>query len=468
MLPDTPSEPSPLRLRLASKLQDSLVKPFPAVTVRRVQGRLALPGKATAVIGVRRAGKTTLLHQLRGERLAHGAAREQLPYINFEDELLVGLAADQLHLLLEEHYRLFPGLRGRETVTWCLDEIQAVPGWERFVRRVLDEEKVEIFLSGSSAALLSREIATSMRGRAWEVVLHPFSFEEALRHRGGASPSRVDRLASGERSSLERAFIDYLTRGGFPEAQDLDAATRLRLLQDYVDVALLRDVVERHSVTNIAGLRWLVRHLLGNAASLFSVEKFHAALRSQGLAIAKDTVHQLLAYLEDCFLVRTVWLEADSERRRMVHPRKAYPVDPALIAVFDRSGRANVGHALETVVLLELERRRAAVRYVRTREGHEVDFLARYPGGETELIQVTADAASGSTAEREIGALHEAGRSFPGATRRLLTLTADGLPAELPVGVHGQPVYEWLLSGGIEMSPSEKGARTKVSRRGSR
>lgn len=359
----------PLRARLAQKLTDSLVAPLPAITPRQVHGTVQLPGKATAVIGMRRAGKTTFLHQLRRERLGRGVDRERLPYVNFEDEQLVGLEAGQLHLLLEEYYREFPALRGEEKVTWCFDEIQVVAGWERFVRRILDSETVEIFLSGSSAALLSREIATSMRGRAWEVVIHPFSFEEHLRHHGYEVPERPGFLPAPARSALERRFLDYLSTGGFPEAQGLDTATRRRLLADYVDVAMLRDVVERHGVTNVAGLRWLLRHLLGNAAGSFSVEKFHAALKSQGLSIGKDTLHQLLGNLEDCFLIRTVWLESSSERQRMVNPRKAYPVDPGLIPVFDRSGRANTGHALETAVLIELERRGASVTYVRTPEG---------------------------------------------------------------------------------------------------
>jgi predicted AAA+ superfamily ATPase len=141
---------------------------------------VSLPGKATAVVGMRRAGKTTFLHQLRRERLDHGVSRERLPYINFEDERLAGLPAKDLHLLIEEYYRRYPALRGQEVVTWCFDEIQVVPGWERFVRRLLDTEKVELFVSGSSAALLSREIATAMRGRAWEVVIHPFSFMDGL------------------------------------------------------------------------------------------------------------------------------------------------------------------------------------------------------------------------------------------------------------------------------------------------
>ncbi len=436
----------PCRAELVEKLADSLSRPLPEATPRRVYGPAAVPGKATAVIGMRRAGKTTFLHQIRRERLERGVGRERLPYVSFEDERLAGLEAGQLHVLIEEYYRRFPAFRRAQTVTWCLDEIQVVPGWERFVRRVLDEETVELFLSGSSAALLSRELATALRGRAWAVVLFPFSFEEALRHRGEAPPESVRFLAAADRSLLERAFLDYLACGGFPEVQGLEAATRHRLLRDYVDVAMLRDVVERHGVSNVAGLRWLLRHLLGNAAGLFSVEKFYAALKSQGLSISKDTVHQLLGHLEDCFLVRTVWMDAASARRRLVNPRKAYPVDPGLIPVFDRTGRANLGHALETAVLVELERRGTSVAYVRTPKGYEVDFLARHPTGEAELIQVCADATGSAAAARELRALDEAGSLYPEATRRLLTLTRDALPAEVPPGVVAEPAYEWLLA----------------------
>jgi len=154
-----------VRQRLAEKLAGSLTAPLPTATPRRVRGTVSLPGKATAVIGMRRAGKTTFLHQLRRERLAAGVARERLPYINFEDEVLAGMEAAQLGFLVDEYYRQYPALRGRETVTWCFDEIQVVPGWERFVRRLLDTEQVEIFVSGSSAALLSREVATSTTRR---------------------------------------------------------------------------------------------------------------------------------------------------------------------------------------------------------------------------------------------------------------------------------------------------------------
>ncbi len=438
--------PQEMKEALTEKLAESLAGPLPEATPRRVYGTVALPGKVSAVIGMRRAGKTTFLHQLRRERLERGTPREHLPYVNFEDERFAGLEAGQLGFLVEEHGRRFPEARARATVTWCFDEIQVVPGWERFVRRLLDAGGCEVIVTGSSAALLSREIATALRGRAWEVPLYPFSFAEALRHRGQAIPADSTFLTGEERARIERAFADWLATGGFPEAQSLDGAARRQLLRDYVDVAMLRDVVERHGVSNVAGLRWLVRHLLGNAAAHFSVEKFYAALKSQGMAISKDTVHQLLAHLDDCFLVRLVWMESASERQRMVNPRKAYPVDSALIAVFDRSGRANSGHALETAVLIELERRRCAVTYVRTPAGYEVDFLVRGAEGEMELIQVCADASDPTTAERELRALAEAGQIYPGARLRLLTLTRDGAPAEVPSGILVQPAYEWLLA----------------------
>ncbi len=441
------SNPSSQSAILASKLADSLAGALPTSTPRQIFGATNLPGKATAVVGMRRAGKTTFLHQIRRERLARGLPRDAVPYLNFEDERLDALVAEDLTTVVEEFYRRQPGLRRDARVLWCFDEIQLVRNWERFVRRMLDEENVEVMITGSSAALLSREIATSLRGRAWEVIIPPFSFAEALRHQGVQPPDHPDFLTPSQRSHLERAFLDWLTTGGFPEAQGLDAASRHQLLRDYVDVSMLRDVVERHAVSNVAGLRWLVRHLLGNPAAMFSAQKFFHALKTQGLAISKDTVHQLLSHLEDCFLIRTVWMESASERQRMVNPRKAYPIDPGLIPVFDRSGRSNLGHALETAVLVELERRRHAVTYVRTPGGFEVDFLARSARGDSELIQVASDPHDSSTLERELRALTDAGQMFPHARRRLLTMTAPTTRIEAPDGITVQPAYEWCLSG---------------------
>ena len=446
--------PSPIVKQAFRELLAESASPPPVFTPRRVFGPVRVQAKATAIVGMRRAGKTTFLHQLREERRVQGVPLARLPFVSFEDERLAGIDATHLRTLVNEYHRLHPGVAD-EPVMWCFDEIQLVPGWERFVRRLLDTPGYEVIVTGSSAALLSQEIATALRGRAWQVLMHPFSFEEALRHQGAPYG---DALALGgtsrEQSQLERAFLDWLAVGGFPEVQESPArqvnagvnrATRHRMLRDYVDVAMLRDVVERHNVRNVVALRWLVRHFLANAGSLFSVEKFHATLKSQGVAVAKDTVHQLVAHLQDCFLVRIVWMESASERQRWVNPRKAYPVDTGLIPVFDRTGHSNVGHALETAVLVELERRGFEVAYLRTSEGYELDFVARSPDGTLELIQVCATLADPATAEREFRALATAADRFPEARRLVLTLTRDDLPPSAPAGVEVQTAWQWML-----------------------
>ena len=433
------------RRALSEQLVRSCRESPPQLTPRRVAGAHHFAGKATTVLGARRAGKTTFLQQVRAERIAAGTSLDRVPYISFEDERVAGLEGADLGFLTEEYARVTPGADSPAAV-WCFDEIQLIPGWERFVRRLLDEGDSEVFVSGSSAQMLSLEMATSLRGRGWSVLMHPFGFDEALRHAGLTPPDHVAGVLVQERLALEREFRNWLAVGGFPEAQGLDAATRAQLLRDYVDVAILRDVVERHDVRNVAGLRWLVRHLLGNAGALFSVEKFHRTLRSQGIAIARDTVHQLLGYLEDCFLVRVVWMETTSERQRMVNPRKVYPVDTGLMPIFDRTGRANLGHALETAVLVELERRRMEVTYVKTADGYEVDFLARTPDGRRELIQVCADLGDPGTAHREMRALLSAGEEYPDAELRLIVLHRHDVPPSLPQRVTCQPALEWMLA----------------------
>ena len=433
-----------MRDLIRQKIVDSLAAPVPDFTRRDV--RLpAVPRKAIAVIGMRRTGKTTFLWQVLADRLKQRTAREGLLYFSFEDERLADLKGTELHLVVEEYYRLYPEWRDRRRATFFLDEIQVVHGWEGFARRLLDTEQIDLFVSGSSARLLSREVATSMRGRALEALVHPFSFREYLRHRGQEPRRPADRLPKAARSTLEKALREYLVDGGFPEAQGLERRDRFELLRSYVDASLLRDVIERHAVSHPVALRWMIRQLLGNAAGPFSVNRFHSDLRGQGIPVAKDTLHAYLAHLEDAFLIRAVSVATESERRRMVNPRRVYPIDPGLIPVFDRSGRANLGHALETCVLLELERRGAEIRYVRTTSGLEVDFLARYADGKQELIQVCADLQSAETREREYRSLLEAATEYPRASLEVVTLQTE-TELDRPPNVQVKPAVQWLLA----------------------
>lgn len=431
---------------LRDKLEAGLLQGSQAGVTPRDVRLPAIANKVHAVVGMRRAGKSTFLRQVQAERQRQ-LGPERAVYVSFDDDRLAELPLAQLDSLLEEYYRSFPQWRGREVVHWFFDEIQLVAGWERFVRRLMDTERVEVVVSGSSARLLSREVHTSLRGRGWETVIRPFGFREFLRHRGEEPDKPVRRLTAAERSAVEKRFREYLVEGGFPEAQGMAPALREALLQGYVDTLLLRDVVERFQVTQVAALRWLARHCLRNPAGMLSVHGMHRDLTAQGLAVAKETLHALLGYLVDAFMISAVPLSTESERRRNSNPRKIYPADPALIGAFDRSGRANLGHALETVVLNELERRKAEVGYVRTAEGFEVDFHARFPAAGQALAQVCAEPGEGRVLERELRALEEARRDYPRAERLLLVLNRDQALAVPSKGVRVQPAYEWLLEG---------------------
>jgi len=302
-------------------------------------------------------------------------------------------------------------------------------------------------VSGSSAEMLSSEIASSLRGRAVEAVVFPFSFRESLRHIGLEPEQPSDRWSSAQRSQLSHQLELYLQRGGFPELQQLDERSRRLLLSSYVDSTVLRDVIERHAVRQPLALQWLVRQLLSHGGGGFSLNRLHGALKSQGVAISREHLAELVDHLESAFLIRTLSVVGGSLRRRMTLPRKVYPIDPGLLPLYELDGRSNLGHALETVVLLELLRRGAEVGYLRTADGFEVDFHARFADGRRELIQVCADLRDAATRRRELRAIEQI-RLEPigaGAQARVISLDRQQPTGEWPGTVIWSSALEWLL-----------------------
>ena len=427
-------------------LADSHRNELPSSTPRRLRPPVRVAGKATAVVGMRRVGKTTVMHQLRRERIREGIPQERLPYISFADERLAEMEASDFDLLLTAYDRSVPELDDATPVGWHMDDVQFVPGWEGFVRRLLDSGGTEVVVTGSSDAILSR--ATDLCGRVCRVALHPFSFDEALRHQGRAVPDDAAALRGAKRKELRNEFHWWLMRGGFPEVQGLDRPwpePAVRLLTDTVDLAILRDVIECHAVGNVKALRRLMRHLLVSTGGAFSIEGIHAGMQAQGIRVSRDTLHRFLGYLVDCFLVRIVSMESKSERQRMVNLRKAYPIDSGLVSVFDRTAPHHVSRSLRTAVLAELERRGLEVTYVGTPHG-DVNFLARRDSGEAELIHCPEDGGD-ATAACEYRALAWAGDEFPDVPRRLLVRHRGRERGDLPPGVKVQWAGEWLLQG---------------------
>jgi len=429
---------------LSLKLAESLAAPIPVRTARDV--RLPkVPNKAFAVIGVRHGGKTSFLHRQIAERLGAGDEPGTHLLVSLEDERLVDMTAADLGWLLDEHRRVVPAAArpGRRTV--YLDEIQVVAGWETLVRRLLDTHDTQVFISGSSAKLLSSEVHTALRGRSMEVLVHPFSFREALRHAGEEPAAEWTHLDPGDRAAVDSALRRYLEVGGFPEAQQVEYRDRMGLLKGYADLMILRDVIDRHRVSHPEALRRIQRHLMANPGAAFSVSKFHRDLKSQGLHVGEETLYNLLSHVEDAFLVRLVNMHSSSERQRMRNPRKVYPIDPGLIPVYQRTGLENVGRSLETTILLELERRGYEAGWVRVGSDYEVDFYAERTGSAPLLIQVSLDTTADATWEREIRALVAAAEEFRRARPLLITLDPTPPLRPMPPRLEWYSASQWLL-----------------------
>ncbi|HEY0991751.1 MAG TPA: ATP-binding protein [Kofleriaceae bacterium] len=422
-------------LLLDELIANAHVQSLPPLTPRRVKLPW-LPRKVDAIVGMRRSGKTWLMFQRMRELVEAGAPREDLLYLNFEDERLGDVTAAHLSKIVEAHYRRNPAGRSRPGALF-FDEIQLVNGWERFVRRLLDTETAHVCVTGSSSKLLSREIASSLRGRSLTTELFPFSLVEALHHRGIRAELRP---TARIRSTIEHASNEYLRHGGFPEVQTLDEPTRVRVLQDYLDVAILRDLIERHAIANPVALRRFVRQLMNAPAGLFSIHKLHDDLKSQGLTVSKDSLHAWLEHVQDAFVFFAIPIHTSSERARQVNPRKVYAVDPGLVTACARRGSADVGQLLETVVFIELRRASPDLSYVRTASGYEVDFMT--PSG---LVQACISVEDLATREREVRALREAMANFGQKEATIVTLTTDE-EIRTPEGtIRVIPMWRWAL-----------------------
>jgi len=430
-----------MELIVRQMIADSMELAIPVLTPRR--GTLPeLPDTASVLIGMRRTGKTYRMFQKMRELLDQGVERQRLLYLNFEDERLGDVSVDILRTIDETYLRAFPA-KDNAVSYYFFDEIQYVPGWERFVRRILDRHDVRFYLSGSSSRLLSREVATAMRGRALETRVFPFSFPEFLDQREIDAPADPALVGHKKRAVLEHAFAEYLRLGGFPATLNVSDLDRRQILQGYVNTVVLRDVVERHGVTGITVLRYLTRRLLASSACHFSVNKFYNELKSQGLNCGKDTLHEYLQHLEDAFLFSGMFLDTPSERRRMVNPRKIYAADHGLVwASVPAGGAWGEGNALENLVFTELQRRGMQPAYGITASGHEIDFVVQEPDGRPLAIQVCADLSDPKTLQREVRSLLETDKHH---RRLILTLSHEQTIREGSLTINVLPVWRWLL-----------------------
>jgi len=220
--------------------------------------------KIISLIGVRRSGKSSILFDMIN-KLREKCDRDNIIYINFEDDRLYPLELSSLDLLLESYYELYPAKRG-EKVYLFLDEVQVVDNWELYVRRVYDTENIHIYVTGSSAKLLSTEIATSLRGRTITYEIFPFSFKEYLQYK----EINVNLHSSKSLSFIKNALEDYLVDGGFAETINEEPPVARKILSDYLELIVYKDIVDRYNIKNRSLLKHLIRFLI-----IFLIWKMH-------------------------------------------------------------------------------------------------------------------------------------------------------------------------------------------------
>ncbi len=431
-----------IRSALETYFSETEARPVPTPTARE-QKLFGLPGKVDAVIGMRRVGKSWLLLSRMRELLDSGVPRSRLLHVDFEDERLVSMRVEHLQLLEQVFFHRHPESHD-QSCWYFFDEIQNVAGWERFIRRLLGDPRRQIAITGSSAKLLSSEIATAMRGRSLSVEMWPFSFREVLRFRGIDEPSKWP-LSSAVAARLRAEFDRYLETGGFPEVLAVPADARRLILQDYIDVAILRDIVERHDVRNVPLLRAVVRRLVRSAGCLASVHALGNDLKSQGFTFGKDLLYEMIDHVEDAFLAKLLPVDTPSERRRQVHPRKVYIVDHALARAASTGLQRDLGHVLENIVYLELRRRGEVLGYHVTATGREVDFVAVDRDGEKCFVQVCASLEEASTRDRELQALADAMAETKVGRAVLVTMASEGVERIGEHTVRVVPAWRWLL-----------------------
>lgn len=364
-----------------------------------------IKGKATVCIGVRRSGKSTFMRQIMAQLIADGIAAGSIVSINFFDDRLHFLKEKGLALILEAYYQLYPEKKNKETVYFFFDEIQAVPDWELFIERLMRTEMCEVHITGSSARMLSRDIATQMRGRSVSWEMFPFSFREFL------DASGVDvrePLTSKKRIHIQNSFEDYWRNGGFPELIGVSDALKVKIHQEYFQSILYRDLVERHDIAHPKALRDLALQLIDNAGSLYSINRLFGFLKSLGHKLQKSAVGQYIEWLEDSYFLFSVRLFDASRSRSNVNPKKIYCIDHAMVTSISSGILVNSGHLLENLVFSALRRKTADIFYYRTATGKEVDFIVLIGRTEKQLLQVCETMLEEKTRKREIAALLEA------------------------------------------------------------
>ncbi len=358
--------------------------------------------RIVTVTGVRRCGKSSLLHLTINRLLASGVDKEQILYIGFDDERLANMDVSDFDEILQAYRLMYPD-RPLSSVYMFFDEIQIVKGWELFVLRVYKNYCKNVYVTGSTAQMLSGEMSSALRGWPDEYTEYPLSFKEFIAFKG----VKANRYTEEGAALMANMFKSYLLTGGFPQAVLADVETeRVKLLQAYFNTMLFRDMIEHYNISaSPSVVRYFLKRVFNNITKPSSVNNIYNDLKSQGLKLSKDSLYQWLDYACNIFLLHKVPKYSKSIIKQSTSLSKYYVADFALAKSVLLPQSEEKGKALENAVYMHLARHlneNEQIYYFN--EGAECDFVIANDEGVKELIQVCWELDEFNT-PRECGGL---------------------------------------------------------------
>lgn len=417
---------------------------FPTDLKKREKSLPVNDEKIITIPGVRRCGKSSRMEAVVNELLASGVERKRFLWVSFDDERLVRMTSDELDQIIEAYREMYPDIE-MSSVYMFFDEIQLIENWEYFVMRLYKHYSKNIYISGSNATMLSSELKSALRGWPEEEETLPLSFREYCDFKG----INTDSWLESDMAKLRNAFVAFNNEGGFPEVVLTEnPMQKAKILQNYFDTMLLKDLVEHYKLSNIEVLRYYLKRIMANLTKPTSIRAIHGDIRSRGLKVSKDDLYDWANHACDIFMFLRVPNYSKSLQKIESSQPKYYCIDNGLrdAVLLPQSG--DDGKKLENTVFLQLYRQRTPVDQIFYYQGRgECDFVVQRGIEVDRLIQVTWDMNEENTRRREIEGLLEAAEVT--GCRNLFIITADSREdIELDNGdvIHVLPAWAWLLN----------------------
>ena len=376
------------------------------------------------IIGVRRCGKSVLSHCLLKDK--------NYGYINFDDERLIAVKAEDLNDFLETIREINPDFS-----YLLLDEIQNVRGWELFVNR-LKRLGYNCIITGSNSNLLGKELATHLTGRHFTVELYPFSFREFLKYKN-FKYSNSDLFITEKRAQIKRFFNEYLKFGGFPEMSKIEF--KEQYLRDLYDKIISRDIISRYKIKYFKVLKEISLYLISNFGSRITYHKLKNIFDINSV----HTIKNYISYLQEAYIIFELYPFSFKLKNQLKSARKVYAIDPGLINSISFQFSSNQGRVIENLVFLQLKRTCSEFYFYNEPVHGEVDFIIKEGLKIKELIQVCYNPGDLETREREIKPLIKASNRLKCKNLTVITYDTEKIEKISEKQINFIPVWKWLL-----------------------